>query len=53
MKKTIVIVAVAVVTLTATLAFTSKSEVATVKQEKASDNNSGEGFALQDNDQWK
>jgi hypothetical protein len=54
MKKTIVILGIALVTLTATLAFKTKSEItpSTVKEEKVASNNGG-GFALQDQDQWK
>jgi hypothetical protein len=54
MKKTIVILSVTLITLTATLAFKSKSDVAaatTAKDEKVANN--GSGFALQDQDQWK
>ncbi len=54
MKKTIIILAVALITLSSTLAFRSKSEIAPIKEEKvASSNNNGGGFALQDSDQWK
>jgi hypothetical protein len=54
MKKTIVILGITLVTLTATLAFRTKSEITpgTVKEEKVASNNGG-GFALQDQDQWK
>lgn len=54
MKKTIIIFGVALVTLSATFAFRSKSEIAPVKEEKVtSSKNNGGGFALQDSDQWK
>jgi hypothetical protein len=53
MKKTIVILSVALITLTATLAFRAKSDVAPAKDEKVASNNNGSGFALQDQDQWK
>lgn len=54
MKKTIAILGIALVTLTATLAFRTKSEITAspVKEEKVASNNGG-GFALQDQDQWK
>jgi len=52
MKKTIVIIGVALITLSATFAFRAKSEIAPVKEEKVAANK-GEGFALQDSDQWK
>ena len=54
MKKTIVILGIALVTLTASLAFRTKSEIAPspVKEEKVASTNGG-GFALQDKDQWK
>jgi len=54
MKKTIVILSVALITLSVTLAFRAKSEIAPATEEKvASSNNNGSGFALQDQDQWK
>jgi hypothetical protein len=54
MKKTIVILGVALVTLTVSLAFRTKSEItpSPVKEEKVASNNGG-GYALQDQDQWK
>jgi hypothetical protein len=52
MKKTIIILGIALITLSATFAFRSKSEIAPVKEEKVASNNGG-GFALQDQDQWK
>jgi hypothetical protein len=52
MKKTIIILGVALITLTATLSFRTKSEIPLVKEEKVASNN-GSGFALQDQDQWK
>lgn len=52
MKKTIIILGVALITLSATLAFRAKSEIVPVKEEKVASNN-GAGFALQDQDQWK
>ncbi|MEY4931123.1 MAG: hypothetical protein RI909_1847 [Bacteroidota bacterium] len=55
MKKTIIILGVALLTLSATLAFKAKSEITTapaVKEEKVASTNGG-GFALQDQDQWK
>ena len=52
MKKTIIILGVALITLSATLAFRTKSEIVPAKEEKVASNNSG-GFALQDQDQWK
>ena len=52
MKKTIIILSVALITLSATVAFRTKSEMKPVKEEKVASNNSG-GFALQDQDQWK
>lgn len=54
MKKTIIILAVGLITLSSTLAFRSKSEIAPVEKEKvATSKNNGGGFALQDRDQWK
>lgn len=54
MKKTILIVAAAVITLSATLAFRTKSETIPMKEDKvATTNHGGGGFALQDQDQWK
>jgi hypothetical protein len=52
MKKTIIILGVALITLSATFAFRAKSEIVTVKEEKVA-SNKGDGFALQDQDQWK
>jgi hypothetical protein len=52
MKKTIIILGVALITLSATFAFRPKSEIPSVKEEKVASNNGG-GFALQDSDQWK
>ncbi len=52
MKKTIIILGVALITLSATLAFRAKSEIVPAKEEKVASNNGG-GFALQDQDQWK
>ena len=52
MKKTILIIGLALITLSATFAFKVKSEIAPVKEEKVPSNNGG-GFALQDSDQWK
>lgn len=52
MKKTIIILTVALITLSATLAFRTKSEIVPAKEEKVASNNGG-GFALQDQDQWK
>jgi hypothetical protein len=52
MKKTIIILGVAMITLTATLSFRAKSEIVPVKEEKVAASNGG-GFALQDQDQWK
>ncbi len=53
MKKTIIILGVALITLSATFAFRAKSErVPPAKEEKVASNNGG-GFALQDSDQWK
>jgi len=52
MKKTIIILGAALITLSATFAFRSKSEITPVKEEKVASNN-GSGFALQDSDQWK
>ncbi len=52
MKKTIILLGAALITLSATLAFKGKSEVTPVKEEKVA-SNSGSGFALQDKDQWK
>lgn len=54
MKKTIIILGVALITLSATFAFRAKSEItAPVIEEKVASNNNGGGFALQDSDQWK
>jgi hypothetical protein len=53
MKKTILILGVALITLSATFAFKTKSEIIPVKEEKAATTNNGGGFALQDLDQWK
>lgn len=55
MKKTIIILGVAVITLSATLSFRSKPESATplAKEQKSVASNNGGGFALQDQDQWK
>jgi hypothetical protein len=53
MKKTVIIIAVALITLSATLAFRTKSEIISVKEEKVATTNNGGGFALQDQDQWK
>lgn len=52
MKKTIIILGVALLTLSATLAFKTKSEIAPVKEEQVASTTGG-GFALQDQDQWK
>ncbi len=54
MKKTIIILGVAVITLSATLSFRSKPESATLaREQKSATSNNGGGFALQDRDQWK
>jgi len=53
MKKTIVILCVALVTLTISFAFRTKSEIVPAKEQKVAANNNGSGFALQDQDQWK
>lgn len=54
MKKTILILGATIITLSATVAFKTKSEIIPVKEEKvATTNNAGGGFALQDQDQWK
>jgi hypothetical protein len=53
MKKTIIVMAVALISLSATLAFRTKSEIIPAKQEKVATANNGGGFALQDQDQWK
>ena len=54
MKKTMIILGVALLTLSATLAFKAKSEIAPTpaKEEHVASTNGG-GFALQDQDQWK
>jgi len=52
MKKTIIILGIALITLTATLSFRAKSEIISVKEDKVAASNGG-GFALQDQDQWK
>lgn len=52
MKKSIIILGVALITLSAIVAFKTKSEIAS-KQEKKVASNNGSGFALQDSDQWK
>ena len=52
MKKTIIILGITLITLSATLAFRSKSEITPAQEEKVASNNGG-GFALQDQDQWK
>jgi len=51
MKKTIILLGAAVITLSATFAFRFKSEKLPVKEEKVA-SSKGEGFALQDHDQW-
>lgn len=53
MKKTILIAAATVITLSVTFAFKTKSEITPVKEEKVATTNNGGGFALQDQDQWK
>lgn len=53
MKKTILIAAVAIITLSATFAFRTKSEIVPVKEDKVATTNNGGGYALQDQDQWK
>jgi hypothetical protein len=52
MKKTIILLGAALITLSATLAFKEKSEITPIKEQKVASNNGG-GFALQDKDQWK
>jgi len=53
MKKTLIILGAALITLSATLAFRAKSEITPVNQEQVVTTNTGSGFALQDQDQWK
>ena len=53
MKKTILVLGVAIITLSATFAFKTKSEIIPAKEEKTATTNNGGGFALQDQDQWK
>lgn len=53
MKKTFLIIATAAITLSVTLAFRTKSEIAPVKEAKVETTTNGGGFALQDQDQWK
>ena len=53
MKKTILILGATIITLSATFAFKTKSEIIPVKEEKVASTNNGGGFALQDQDQWK
>ena len=52
MKKSIIMLGVALVTLSATLSFTIKSERAPANEGKVVSTH-GDGFALQDQDQWK
>jgi len=55
MKKKIVILSAALISLTAVLAFRTTSETLPVKEEKVVVNSvvPGTGFALQDENQWK
>jgi hypothetical protein len=54
MKKKIVILSAALISLTAVVAFKTTSETLPVKEEKVVVNSvPGTGFALQDENQWK
>jgi len=53
MKKTIVILSAALITLTISFAFRAKSEIVPAKEQKVASSTNGSGFALQDQDQWK
>jgi hypothetical protein len=54
MKKTIIILGVAVITLSATLSFRSKpASVSIVKEQKSAAPSNRGGFVLHDQDQWK
>jgi hypothetical protein len=54
MKRSLYIIGAAMIVLSSTLAFSVKNEDLSASNEKlTSSANKGEGYALQDQDQWK
>lgn len=54
MKKSLYIIGAAMIVLSSTLAFSVKNEdLSASKEKQTASANKGEGYALQDQDQWK